>query len=163
MRRNGLNYAGIRGCGRGNVEGRTPHKPRISGNVGRNGDLFLVIAQPVTAADHESVVESSRTPGNTDLGPEVTLLRVPRISLPNGQASHVIRPCAREGHKHVALLGGERTKVGPAKAEIDGQVRSYFEIVLDKEAPDVFAVVLAKRRRYPGAWIEAPPFTMRRI
>src|SRR5260370_42163884 len=97
--------------------------------MGLMGDFFLVVFQAGTAANHQAVLElmaeqRSRAPGNTDLGPKVPLLRVPRISLPNGQASQEIRPGARDGHEHVAFLGGERTKVGPTEVEIVGQVRS---------------------------------------
>ena len=150
--------------GEADTQAREHDQPGISLNIGRNSDFFLVVVQAVTAADHEFVVESSRTPGKTDLGSEVTLLRVPGISLlDNAQASQIIRPRARGGHKHVVLFGGERTKVGPAQSQVEGQVPAEFEVILNKEAPDVCAVVLAKRRREPGSRIEASPFGMRRI
>src|ERR1017187_8146374 len=157
----------IRTEGRNRVRGGGAHVRRhcqagIIAHIGRNSDLFLVVVQAVTAAEHESVAESMRTPGKTDLGSEVILLRVPGVSLLKGQASQVIRPRARMGHKHVALFGGEWAKVGPAQAEIDGQVRPDFEIVLDKEAPDVCALVLANRRGEPRRRGEVRTFVMRR-
>src|SRR5260370_34885153 len=122
VRRWSASTGGVRGV-LGEIVKDTP--PGIRCNIGGNGDFFLFVVQALTAANHQAVLElmaeqRSRAPGNTDLGPEVPLLRVPRISLPNGQASQVIRPGARDGHKHVALLGGERTKVRPAQSQVEG-------------------------------------------
>jgi len=59
---------------------------RIVYNVGRNSNFLLVVAQAITASHYQLVVESTWTPGKPDLWSEVILLRVPGISLPNGQA-----------------------------------------------------------------------------
>src|SRR6266851_1506277 len=101
-------------------EGRENHQSRIIHDVGRNGDLFAVIAEAVTAAHHQLVVEASRTPGNTDLRSKVVLLCVPRIALADDQAREVVRPSAGDGAKHVVFLGIQRTIIRPAKANVDG-------------------------------------------
>ena len=53
----------------------------------------------------------------------------------NIRAGQIIRSRARSSHKHVALFGGERTKVRGTHAKIDGQVPEEFVIILDKKAP----------------------------
>ena len=79
------------------------------------------------------------------------------------QAGQVIRPRARGGHKHVALFGGEWTKVGVAQSQIEGQVPAEFEVILGKDAPDVGAIVLSNGRRDPGSRTEGSRFLARRI
>src|SRR5579864_4720028 len=81
----------------------------------------------------------------------------------NGETRQVIRSRPGSGHKHVALLGGERTKIGPPQSHVEGQIPAKFEVILDKQAPDGLAVVLSERRREPSTGIEATPFAMRRI
>src|SRR5260370_16677865 len=44
-----------------------------------------------------------------------------------------------------------------------GQILAEFEVILEEDAPDVSALVLANRRRDPRERIEAPTFVMRRI
>ena len=60
-------------------------------------------------------------------------------------------------------LGREWTEVRPAQAEIEREVRFYFEIVLSKKAPDIFALVLANCRRDPSIRIDLHKFALRRI
>src|ERR1019366_2421552 len=79
VRRGAVNNARIRRAWRGDAERRGHRQPRIVYNIRRNCDLFLVVVQAVTTADHEFVVELARTPGKADLGPEIILLRVPGI------------------------------------------------------------------------------------
>src|SRR3984957_13217618 len=175
IRRKGIRNATIRQRLRASRDGRPGlaqvrryRQAGILEDIGRDGDLFSVIAKAVTAANHQAAVElmaeqRSRTPGNTNLGSEIVLLRVPGISSLNGQASQEIRPCARDGRKHVALLGGEWTKIGPAQAHAESQIAADFEVILDEQAPDILAVVLAKRCRDSSNRIEVPLLPLWRI
>src|ERR1700722_1809233 len=138
-------------------------QPRIIHDVGRDRDFFLVIVQAIAAADHQSVLEESGTPGEPELWTDVILLRGPCVSLVDRQASQVIRSCAWRGHKHIVLLRRERTEVGPAQPKIKRQVWSNFEIVLNKEAQDILAVVLTKSGREAGCWVEACIFRVRSV
>src|SRR5258706_2097657 len=119
-RGNGIENARIRRGRCRHVESREHHQSRIVRDIGGDGEFFLVVAQSVTTADHKLVLESTWTPGKTDLGSEIILLRVPRMSRANGQASQEICPRARGGHQHVALFGGKRTKVGVAASRVNG-------------------------------------------
>src|SRR5215472_12177690 len=85
------------------------------------------------------------------------------MSLPNDQPGQVIRTGPRDRHKHIALFGGEWAKVRPAQAEVEGQIPVEFEVVLNKEAPQGFAVVLADGCGESSRWIESAAFVMRCI
>src|SRR5580700_5139005 len=151
------------GRGVGIAEPRKRHQSGVIDDIRRNSELYPVIAQAVSAANHEFVLEARRTPGNTDLRPEVVLLRVPGMARLNYQARQVVRTGTGDGFKHVALFGGERTKIGPAQPQVHSQVPAQFEVILDKQAPDRSAVVLANGRWEPSNRIEAPALAMRRI
>ncbi len=59
------------------VFGNTNSSPGLLVDIGGNRNFFLVVVQAITAANHELVVEWSRTPGEPDLWTEVVLLRSP--------------------------------------------------------------------------------------
>src|ERR1700733_13920811 len=138
-------------------------QPGIIHDAGRNRDLFLVIVEAVTAADHDPVFEDSRTPGKTELRPNIILLRRPGVSLVNHKASQESSAGPGGGHKHIVLFRRERAEVRPAEAKIEGQVRSDFEIVLSEEADDVGAVVLPQSSWETIDRIEIRIFGMGRI
>ena len=148
---------------RGKIQARKHDQPWIVADVGGDGDFFLVIVQAVTAADHEFVVEAARTPGKAELRSKIIFLSVPGISLVNGESGQVIRSCAGSGLQHVALFGRERTEVGVAQPQVEGQVPAKFKVILGKEPPDVGALVLTNRCREAGLRIEASAFALRRI
>src|SRR6266404_1970670 len=171
IRRKGIHYAAVRKrlCASRRVviaEHRGHRQPWVSRNIRRNGDLFSVVAQPVTTANRQFVLESLRAPGETDLRSKIAFFGIPGIALPNNQVREVVRSSTGDGHEHVAFLGREWTKVGPAQAKIDSQVPAEFEVILDEEAQDVFALVLANRCWKSGRRIEAlsaSPFALRRV
>src|SRR5437660_485943 len=120
----------------------------ILGDVCRNCDLFDVVAEAIAAAEYEPVPElvveqRFRSPGKTDLRSEVIFLSIPRVVLADDQARQVGRPRPGYGAEHVVLFRVQRGKVGPAKAEIERQIRANFKVILDEEAPEVFTLVLA--------------------
>src|SRR5260370_10600569 len=163
IRRSGVDDSRVDRGRRIRVEAWKYHQPGIVHNISRNGEFFLVIVQAVAATEHESIIEFTRTPGKADLGSEVILLCVPGVRLSNSQASQVVCPSTGEGPKHVVLFGGDGTKGGPAQSQIDRQVPAEFDVILGKEAQDVFALILANRSRETGIGIEASTFVFRRI
>src|SRR6202008_4368087 len=93
-RRKAVDNAGIgRGGGR-HVEGWVYRQSRILEDVSGNPELLSVVVQAIAAAHHKLVIKSPGTPGNTDLGSEVVLLRIPRIVPPHDQTGQEVRASA---------------------------------------------------------------------
>src|SRR5579864_1223295 len=135
----------------------------IIADVRRNREFLLVVIQAITAANHQLVFEGSRTPGKTELRSEIIFLSSPRLSFVNDQPGQVSGTRTWGGHKHVVLLGGEWTEVRPAQAKVEGEVRPDLVVVLNEEAPDVCALILAIGGRKAGPGIEVRVFGMRRV
>src|SRR5258705_1745262 len=75
----GIQDARIGRCRLRHTERRTHHEARVSGDIGRDRELFLVEVQTVAPANHEPIVELPWAPGEADLRAEVILLRIPGV------------------------------------------------------------------------------------
>ena len=113
--REGVEDAGIRIGRHLHIQIRPNAQTGIGVDIGGDCDFFLIVVEAVTTAEHEFAIESSWTPGKTDLGPEVIFLCVPGISLGNGQSSQIVSPRTWVGDIHVVSFVIERAKVGPAQ------------------------------------------------
>src|SRR5215469_9807992 len=163
VRRSGIDNARVGGrWGRHHQRGEGD-QPGVLLNIGGDGDLFLVVVEAVTATNDRAVVESRGTPGETDLRSEVAFLGSPRIAPENGQTRHISGSRAGIGHEHVVLFRIQRAEIGIAQAQIERQVRAVLEIVLNKQSPDILAIILALGCGQPAVRIEATVFLVGRV
>src|SRR5579864_268059 len=159
----GIDNAGIRRGWRVHPKGGMHNQAGIIDDIRRNRDFLLIVVQAVTAPDYQFVFESCRAPCKTELGAEVIFLSSPGLSPVNDQPGEVSRSGTGGGHKHVVLFRGEWAEVRPAQAKVESEVRPDFIVVLNEEAPDVCALILAIGGRKAGPGIEVRVFGMRRV
>jgi hypothetical protein len=59
----------------------------------------------------------------------------------HSQAGKGVGTAAEQGDAEVVLLGVHGSEIRPAQAEVDGEILSYLEVVLGKEAPEVLTLI----------------------
>src|SRR6266404_3646613 len=145
------------GVGEGESTGKVSvHRVgRVANAIGSDGDFVLIVANSVSAAEYQLVFEFRRRPRESNHRAEVAFLRGVEIAThANIQICQRVRARSELHYVLVVLLGVQRSEVRPPQSQVDGEIRTEFEVILHKHAPKFFPVVLAIGERYAGLGIE---------
>src|ERR1700752_679433 len=111
----------------------------------RVGNLLLVVGDAEPAAPDHLSIEHVRGPVEANLWSEVSLLRVPGVdSSTDRDAGQKSRTGTVAEYTHVVILVANRPEIRPAEAGGQCQIRASLPLVLEEEAPDILAVIVAK-------------------
>src|ERR1700723_218316 len=129
-----------------------------------DGNLVFFIVDAEASAENDLPVEVIRVPRKAELGAEISLLGGRKsASLNHVQAGKEGGASAGSDDGEIVLLVRHRPEVVPAKARVDREGGSDFEVVLEENSGDVLAVVLSDKARHDRERVEGSGFGNRSV